>query len=148
MILDKQRLFIPNSFDFIIQTIGVYNNVEIVKFACNILKNKFDDLIVKVESDSVPIINNETTMDYSFDIILENEDYTVGKVIECILYDNYYYGNKLLSFCGFKKMHPHDSDSIIRIAFNNKSEKSDAKTILKQVCETASSIYKSIDDKF
>lgn len=148
MILDKQRLFIPNSFDFVVQTIGVYNNVEIVKSACKILQNKFDELLSKTESDSVPIINNETTMDYSFDIILENEDYTIGKVLECILYENYYYGNKSLSFCGFKKMHPHDNDSIIRIAFNSKLGKDEVKTMLKQVCVTASSIYASIDNKF
>jgi DNA-directed RNA polymerase subunit L len=148
MILDKQRLFIPNSFDFVIQTVGVYNNIEIVKFACSILNAKFDELIIKIESDSVPILNNETTMDYSFDIILENEDYTIGKVIECILYENYYNGEKTLSYCGFKKMHPHDNDSIIRIAFNDNLGKNDVKMILKQVCITASEIYKNINTLF
>ena len=38
---------------------------------------------------------SDTTMPNSYDIKLENEDYTVGKVIEYNLYDNYYLGTNL-----------------------------------------------------
>jgi DNA-directed RNA polymerase subunit L len=53
----------------------------------------------------------------SFDVTLENDDYTIGKSIEYLLYTKFYQGIKTLSYCGYKKMHPHDSDSIIRLAY-------------------------------
>jgi DNA-directed RNA polymerase subunit L len=53
----------------------------------------------------------------SFDITLENDDYTIGKSIEYLLYTKFYEGIKTLTYCGYKKMHPHDSDSIIRLAY-------------------------------
>jgi DNA-directed RNA polymerase alpha subunit len=102
-LLDAQRHFIPDSFDFVIQTIGIYDNKEIVKKSCIIIQNKLIELIKAVDSDTIPINYSETTMDYCFDIILENEDYTIGKVLEYLLYEKYYVTDKVFSFCGFKK---------------------------------------------
>ena len=101
-ILDAQRHFLENSFDFVVQTVGQYENREIVKKACSVLQDKFVDLVQSLDSDQVPIINSETTMDNCFDITLVNEDYTIGKVLEYILYEKYYMGEKIFNYCGFK----------------------------------------------
>ena len=53
---------------------------------------------------------------------LKNEDYTLGKVIEFYLYQNNFIGDKSVSFCGFRKPHPHSVDSLIRIAFHSPIE--------------------------
>jgi hypothetical protein len=37
------------------------------------------ELIQNIDSDVVPIKMSETTVDNSYDIVLENEDYTIGK---------------------------------------------------------------------
>ena len=66
----------------------------------------------------------ERTVENCFDIILKTEDYTIGKVLEYSLYELYYNTTKTLTFCGFKKPHPHIDESIIRIAFNSPVEKS------------------------
>ena len=43
----------------------------------------------------------------------------IGKVIEYILHNEYYLsGDRVLDYVGFIKMHPHDTDSIIRISFH------------------------------
>ena len=34
-----------------------------------------------------------------------------------MLYSKYFEGLKKLTYCGFKKLHPHDTYSIIRIAY-------------------------------
>ena len=60
---------------------------------------------------------SENNLSNSFDIILKNEDYTIGKVIESILYHDYFLNTQQLSYVGFIKVHPHDTDSIIRVAF-------------------------------
>ena len=87
-------------------------------------------------------------MDNCFDIILENEDYTIGKLIEFLLYSKYYEGDKTLSFCGFKKLHPHDLKSIIRVAFQDNSDKTIARQYMRSVCNDAHEIYKIIYKMF
>ena len=111
--LDAQRSFVNDSFDFIIQSIGIYENKDLVLKACRILENKFNEMIQNLDSDLVPILRSETTMENCYDIVLENEDYTMGKSLEYVLYEEYYQQDKL-SFCGFKKFHPHDDNSKIR----------------------------------
>jgi len=147
-ILDSQKYYKKNSFDFVLQSIGVYDNLEIIKYACIILQHKFIDLIQFIDSDTVVITQSNTTIENCYDFILENEDYTIGKVIEYILYDNYFVREKKLSFCGFKKMHPHDSDSIIRIAFFEPVDKTIVRQLVRAVCVESQEIYKNIYNKF
>jgi DNA-directed RNA polymerase subunit L len=152
-ILDAQRHFVPNSFDFLIQTVGVYTNVEILKKSCVILQNKFVDLIQFVESDTLLINTSDIVAEYSniensYDIILEGEDYTIGKVLEYILYEKYYIKEKTLSFCGFKKFHPHNNDSHIRIAFVKPVDKSMVKNYIYSACVDAQEVYKKIYGMF
>ena len=73
----------------------------------------------QLEDGSLQVNESVNTIENSFDIVLENEDYTVGKVIELILYNLHFNGDETLSYCGFKKFHPHDTHSIIRIAFKS-----------------------------
>lgn len=143
-ILDAQRRYIPDSFDFVIQTIGVFENKDILKMALTILHNKFAEFMKNLESDIVSILNSETTMDYCYDIIIEDEDYTMGKVIEFILYDHYYMGEKTIDYCGFKKFHPHDNRSTIRIAFTQPSDKSMVKQYLFVTCKKSTEIFHQI----
>jgi DNA-directed RNA polymerase II subunit RPB3 len=147
-ILDAQRHFKDDSFDFVIQTIGVYDNKEIVKKACSILVNKFTQLILDIESDIVPILNSETTMDYCYDIILENEDYTIGKVLEYFLYEKYYMKDKVLTYCGFKKFHPHNPDSTLRLAYVQEADKRMVGQYLSTACNEAITIFKKIEGMF
>lgn len=147
-ILDAQRQYVPDSFDFVVQTIGMYENKDILKMANKILVGKFDALIQEIDSDTVEILTSETTMDHCYDIILKNEDYTVGKVLEFILYEKHYQGDKSLSFCGFKKFHPHDVTSTVRVAFNAPSDKTVVKQRLRSVCVDAQEIFTKIGGMF
>lgn len=147
-LLDAQRHFVPDSFDFVIQTVGVYDNVELVKEACKVLQNKFVELVKSIDSDTVPILNSETTIDFCFDITLEGEDYTIGKVLEYILYEKFYKTEKVFSFCGFKKFHPHNDDSTIRIAYLENSDKRMAAQHLRVAAIDAGNIFKRIYEMF
>jgi len=147
-LLDSQRSFIEDSFDFVIQTIGVYENKDIVKKACVALQNKLVEFIQNVESNLIPINISETTMDNCYDIILENEDYTLGKTLEYILYEKYYKGEKLLTYCGFKKFHPHDEDSTLRLAFSQTIDKNMVGQYMKNVAVDAKDIFKKVNALF
>jgi len=143
-LLDAQRQFVEDSFDFVIQTLGIYSNQELVYKACAVLQNKFIDFIQALESDVVPISPSETTMENSFDVYLEDEDYTMGKILEYILYEKHYLGDKTLAFCGFKKFHPHNRDSRIRLAFDKKSDKTMVKQYFRDACVDAQDLFKRV----
>ena len=143
-ILDTQRHFIPNSFDFVIQSVGVYDNREIITKACVVLQNKFIDMVQMVDSGVVSILTSETTMDHCYDIHLEDEDYTMGKIIEYLMYTKFYEKQGVLSFCGFKKFHPHDTKATVRVAFKTKNEKSMVSNLLREVCVDAQQVFKDI----
>jgi DNA-directed RNA polymerase subunit L len=143
-ILDTQRHFIPNSFDFVIQSVGVYDNREIITKACVVLQNKFIDMVQMVDSGVVSILTSETTMDHCYDIHLEDEDYTMGKIIEYLMYTKFYEKQGVLSFCGFKKFHPHDTKATVRVAFKTKNEKSMVGNLLREVCVDAQQVFKDI----
>ena len=85
-ILDAQRHFESNSFDFVIQTLGVYDNKDLVRKACAIIQGKLIDIVQIIDNAEMPILTGETTMENCFDIHLENEDYTVGKILEYVIY--------------------------------------------------------------
>ncbi len=147
-ILDAQRHYIENSFDFVIQSVGVYDNRDIIRKACAVLQNKFIDIVQMLDSGTMTIVTSETTIDYCYDIYLEDEDYTIGKIIEYLLYSKFYEKQETLSFCGFKKFHPHDTKATIRVAFKEKTEKSMVGINLREVCVDAQQMFKDIHGMF
>jgi DNA-directed RNA polymerase subunit L len=121
-LLEGKRYYIANSYDFIIESVGVFENTEIVVKACNIMIDKCNKFVSDLEHGEVSIVKSETTLTNGFDVTLKNEDYTLGKVIEYYLYQQHFIADKTVTFCGFRKPHPHSKDSLIRIAFRDPIE--------------------------
>jgi DNA-directed RNA polymerase subunit L len=147
-LLDAQRYFVENSYDFTVKSVGVYEESEIVKKACAVLQGKFVDLIQRLDADEFTIITSESSVLNCYDLILVGEDYTIGKVLEYILYERFFHGEKVLSFCGFKKMHPHDPDSIIRIAYKNTTDKTMVRQHVRSACVDAEEFYTKVYSMF
>lgn len=119
-LLDAQRIVVPNSFDFVVETVGVLKNGELLRKACDIMKIKCDAFVKNIENATVAnrnIVPADVTIPNAYNIILRNEDYTLGKALEHMLYCKHYLGEQSLVFCAFKKTHPHDEDSYIQVAF-------------------------------
>jgi DNA-directed RNA polymerase subunit L len=151
-ILDRQRYYEKDSFDFNIESVGIYEPRELCKMACAILKYQFDALAESIESDNAVILKSETTLENAFDFILDHGDYTIGKALELVLYEKGFVakgGSPTMNFCGFKKMHPHDDHAIIRVGYIDKSSDQNwFKNDLKQSCAELSFIFKSLSTKF
>jgi DNA-directed RNA polymerase subunit L len=143
-LLDGMRITKKDSFDFIVQTIGIYTNQELIHKACEIILSKLHYINTMIDTDELSIVQSINTMSNSFDITLVNEDYTIGKILEYMLYAKFYEDSQILSFCGFKKMHPHDSDSIIRLAYKDPVDKGTIKQNLKSCIETLIGVYSKI----
>ena len=148
LLLNLTKKLFLDIIDFCIQTVGVYENKEIVKKACKVLIEKLENMIINIDADIIPIRPGEVTMPNCYDIILENEDYTIGKMLEFILYDTYYENEKTLSFCGFKKFHPHDEESIIRLAYHKNGDKSMVRNYLTNACTKGKELYTRIYKMF
>lgn len=147
-LLQALRYTVPNSFDFIVETVGVFENKELIKIACDTMNIK---LLATLEDGATIVSESNSTIQNCYDITLKNEDYTIGKVIEYILYTFHYEGDKTLSFIGFRKDHPHDTDSIIRIAFTQQIEGDMRITIreyFNNAVNKAIEIFKTINSNF
>ena len=126
--LDAHRSFKNRSFDFSIESTGVWNNHYIVKLGCEAMIVRIRRFAAAIQTQrSVLIQPSNTTIRNAFDITMHDEDYTLGKVIEHYLYNDYYLmdgvaaskARPILTFCGFSKPHPHINESLIRLALTN-----------------------------
>ena len=164
--LQGQRYFVANQkgepieFDFTVQSIGIYEPSDIVQMSCDILMDKFKLLIENIDSDILKVIPSdkiresgefltvtESTIPNCYDVVLEHEDYTIGCVLERILYDMFFEGEKIMTFVGFKKYHPHDSYSIVRIAYKEDVPALTRNVHLKKAAAYAVEIFQKIRTK-
>ena len=162
--LDAQRIYIPNSFDFEIRSLGMYRDRELVKHACAILENKLSDAPAKFRAgtqysvklglqEAVQVSNDGDNQ--TFIIHMGDEDYTLGKVIEYILYEYYYFVDEPeIRFCAFKKMHPHDSYGVLQVSLVTRPDMNDTmnreriQEILEGVCKIGVKLFSHIGDNF
>ena len=164
LLLDAQRYFIPNSFDFTIKTVGVYTCKELLKVACERLIDKAKTIksIIETPNRNANISSHEnqsnmkdveinptsSTIQNGYDVIIHNEDYTLGMMLQYLLYSAHYEGDKQMTFCGFKKFHPHYSYIVIRIGYQESTEKSIVAAHLIEALNNMISIYENMMNMF
>ena len=144
MILDAQRFFVPNSFDFVVESIGVYDNAALVRMGCIGLANRCREVARSIEAQETEIIPSITEMINCYDIKLEGEDYTIGKVLESMLYESLFVSTQILAFCGFKKFHPHDLSSVLRLTFTAATTVEAAGAYVVSAAKTAATTFDAI----
>ena len=152
------RYFKRDSFDFKVESVGVFSNEELVSKACEILISKLEDIQTQALQQTLKVEKSITTIADSVDITLDGYGYTIGKILEFMLNKNFYQGEKkkLLSYVGFRKNHPHDEHSIIRLGFTHDTEEEEeempiesyAKSLIKDTCEDAITIIAEIKQEF
>ena len=145
---EGRRIYIENSFDFVLETLGIHSNVELMKLAVNIINDKLTVLEGQIAKGEFPIQKSLSTLPHAFDLTLQNEDYTIGKALEFILYDAHFKNDKTLAYLGFLKKHPHDDDSIIRMAFREMVDETTPLQYLSAAIIKAKEIFASISSQF
>ena len=148
LLLDAKRLIAENSFDFIIETVGVYDNFELVENAAKIMMKKLKTVSDNIQNNPDFIKPSASTIDNAYDIILENEDFTVGKVLEFIMYDKYFVNSKDLTYCGFMKPHPHLDYSILRLAFADLVDHGTITTFISSAANDGIGVFLKIVQQF
>jgi len=148
MNLETQRYTKKNSYDFTIETIGIYKNTEIVKKACDIMNDNLNFIQKTISEDELEIRLSDIINENAYDIQLKNESYTVGKAMEYALYSNLFENKETVSFCGFKQFHPHDEYSTIRLIYKEEVNFSNIKDDIMQACNDLKKIYDEINELF
>jgi DNA-directed RNA polymerase subunit L len=128
-LLEAKRVFKPDSFDFTIETVGVFTNKEILYNACEFIVELLKEIAILFENnDDVTIKKSLSTIQNSWDIIFL-DDYTIGKLLEHSF-------NKLdVTYCGYIKLHPHDEESTLRVAFQKDVQEEDVLQMLIKAIE-------------
>lgn len=128
-LLEAKRVFKPDSFDFTIETVGVFTNKEILYNACAFIVELLKEIAILFENnDDVTIKKSLSTIQNSWDIIFL-DDYTIGKLLEHSF-------NKLdVTYCGYIKLHPHDEESTLRVAFQKDVQEEDVLQMLIKAIE-------------
>lgn len=116
MTLDKQRIVIPNSYDYTIESTGVYTPTVLVQKACDIIIQGLGNISTLIGTDDLKIIPSNIVNKNAYDIYFSNESYI--KSIEYSLYTLLHEQSNSISFSGFKMKHPHDDFVIIRLIYN------------------------------
>lgn len=144
---EGKRHYKENSFRFMLETIGVYENAELLHKACNILVDKLQKIYLDVQSGGLRI-DTANTVEKAFDVILENEDYTIGKCLEYALYEQYYRKSRDIALVSFEKTHPLNSFGVLRIMFQNEEfGKEKVFEYVMNVCEYLVSIFEDFKGK-
>lgn len=147
-LLDGLRIIQKDSFQFVINSVCFYSNEMLMVIACNVMNNRLAALVTLMETDELSIEPSQNTMENSYDIKLVNEDYTLGKVLEYLLYTKFFEQMKIMTYCGFKKMHPHDNYSLIRVAYKDPIDKASIKINLKSCVDDAVKVFSRIKSMF
>ena len=153
MLLEGQRHFTPDAFHFRVKSVGVFDTKYLVKKALQILGEKSRKIETAFASGAIDaaigrIESAQTTMRFGFDVVLENQDYTLGKVLEYFAFIKYFEGSKRMEFCGFKKEHPHDSHILLRFAFKNQASDVDVYQVMRDVASSSSVLFGKLDTLF
>lgn len=130
--LDSQRYYKDNSYDFQLQSVGVYTCDEIGKLACVALAKLLEQWGEELETGAVMMVPSKSTMENGWEVKIGGDCYTVGKILEWMMYVMFYlpkeWGGKggkegVLDFCAFRKAHPHDDEANLILNFVETADK-------------------------
>ena len=154
-IIESQRVFIPNHYIMYVESIGVFDHMYLMSFACEYMITRLEGLsgflsTAQIKNtcfkpDDYCLYRDKTTMKPVYVFYVKDDDYTIGKIIEKYLY---YMFEKQLYYVSFKKEHPHDSFSLI--SFSYKDEKGEQEIIdnIRAVSAELIDIYRYIQGEF
>lgn len=146
-ILDSQRHFLKDHFVFHIETLGIYSNKDIIIMASNHLVDYFKQIKIETKKinnfrrsynqsvyyeNMINIFKDDKKTHNVFILRLENEDYTVGKLIEKYLFNHRVENDESnMNYVTFNKKHPHNDYSYVNIIYNE--EENEDKIILEDL---------------
>jgi DNA-directed RNA polymerase subunit L len=120
---DRQE---PNVFTFKIETVGIIPSLVVFHRAIEILKDKITTFVSNMvaRNEDVITISPSNQLSGGWDIIVQNEDDTLGNLLQshlCLMYADFNLAQeqRKLKFVGYKRPHPLEKRIIFVIQSNN-----------------------------
>ena len=79
--MEAKRYFKQDSFDFKVESVGVFTNMEIIHKACDKIISRLNALAQKCDEESVELLKDSTAAANTVDIKLVGYSYTIGKLV-------------------------------------------------------------------
>jgi DNA-directed RNA polymerase subunit L len=154
-ILDAQRFYVPNHYIVKVESVGVYANEYIVKRGCQYLIHRLNEMTTYLKEAVIEdgfynqvnfcLYIDTTTINPTYCFYIQNDDYTIGKIVEKYLYNMY---RADIYYVSFKKEHPHDTHCLVSFAYNAEISNEGVIDNLRNVATELIRIYESISSKF
>ena len=113
----------PNSFDFIVESVGVLDPIYIVARALQVLQEKatfYSSIDTGELPESVQVRPADARIK-GFDFIFQNEDHTLGNLFQTWMEKNLMDAGEI-TFVGYKVPHPLKDEMVIRVAIEDGKE--------------------------
>ena len=122
----------PYWYDFSIQSNHIFNPKELINISIDLLINKLNFIgnnLLKLKNTSIDGIDDEDEDDNLYKFIqlknentyclsIDNENDTMGNIIQSHLVDHYINDESFISLCGYKKPHPLKNNIIFNFMTN------------------------------
>lgn len=131
--LENQRFYYkneygePSKYRFRMETECALSPKYLVSKALDILIEKFNELS-RGDVLDIHAINEEQ---YFYAITINNEDHTLGNLIQTMIYDNFVRQKKDVTFVGYNMPHPLEQSIVIKIRFDKRF---DIRNFMQGVC--------------
>jgi DNA-directed RNA polymerase alpha subunit/DNA-directed RNA polymerase subunit L len=120
-LLDGMRIVVPNSFDFILETVGIYTNEMLIKLACSGMTKQLVDIMELLQRGTIEIEESNNTKPNCFEINYEGYDYTVANIINHEMYTKFFKETSEIHSVSVKKLHPHNTYITMEVSVVNDS---------------------------
>jgi len=133
----------PNSFDFIVESIGVLDPIYIVARALQVLQEKaifYSSMDAGDLPETVQIRPADASMK-GFDFIFQKEDHTLGNLFTTWMEKNLMDSGEI-TFVGYKVPHPLKDEMVIRVAVEDGKELT-ARTAIVKAARGCAAIFSS-----
>ena len=133
----------PNSFDFVLESVGVLDPVYIVARAIQVLQEKVT-FYASVDTGDLPLnvqIRPADAKMKGFDFVFQGEDHTLGNILQTWMDANLMDTNEI-TYVGYKVPHPLKDEMVLRVGVEDGKEHT-ARTALMKATRGLATLFKS-----
>ena len=126
--LEAERCFLkdedgePFEFTMSMESIGTFSNNDIFLGSLKLLMEKIQLFNSNIQEDKLKMTFSNQVDFNAVDVVIPNENHTLGNMFQTYLYKYFMLSEQRLSFVGYDKVHPLDHHIILRISSFDKDK--------------------------
>jgi DNA-directed RNA polymerase subunit L len=138
----------PNSFDFIVETVGTLEPIYIVKRALDVVSgicSKYVNLDTQALPSDLRVTPAANRLE-GFDFIFQKQDHTLGNLLQSYI-DLYLMDGSKVTYVGYSVPHPLRDEMILRLGIAGGQE-SDARKVISEAARGCVALFKGFGESW